>query len=210
NMVAVRLAGSPAAPATREHAVAPDKRTAEPQPAPHNFAADLLPAVIDLSTVHAETYTAVAVMVLRFTDDTAVAQRASPAPRCIFDEIAQGLQLIAASNGVPYLKLAGHEVIAAAGFGPGEQAAATAIADVALAVRDRCIALFDESERAHEFQIGIDCSIAIGGAVRSGPRIYNLWGAAVRRAQAMAASAPVGTVPATEAAPRPLPPGFPL
>jgi adenylate cyclase len=105
---------------------------------------------------------------------------------------------------VPYLKLAGHEVIAAAGFGPAEQAAATAIADVALAVRDRCIVLFDESERAHEFQIGIDCSIAIGGAVGSDPRIFNLWGEAVRSAETMAASAPVGTVQATEAAYRQL------
>jgi len=204
NMLAVRLAGPPATPVTRERAVALDKPAAAPQPAPHNFAADLRPAVIDLSAVHAETYTAVAVMVLRFTDDRAVAERPSGEPRCIFDEIARGLQLIAATNGVPYLKLAGHEVIAAAGFGPAEQAAATAIADVALAVRDRCIVLFDESERAHEFQIGIDCSIAIGGAVGSDPRIFNLWGEAVRSAETMAASAPVGTVQATEAAYRQL------
>jgi len=171
---------------------------------PHNFAADLRPAVIDSSAVHAETYTAVAVMVLRFTDATAVAGRLSGEPRSIFDEIARGLQLIAADNGVPYLKLAGHEVIAAAGFGPAEQAAATAIADTALAVRDRCIALFDESERAYEFQIGVDCSIAFGGGVGSDPRIYNVWGDAVRSAETMAASAPVGTVQATEAAYRQL------
>jgi len=204
NMVAVRLAGSSATPVTRERVVAPDKPPATPQPAPHNFAADLRPAVIDLSAIHAETYTAVAVMVLRFTDDKAVAERFSGEPRCVFDEIARGLQLIAANNGVPYLKLAGHEVIAAAGFGPAEQAAATAIADAALAVRDRCIALFDESGRAHEFQIGIDCSIGIGGAVGNDPRIFNLWGDAVRSAETMAASAPVGTVQATEAAYRQL------
>jgi len=204
NMVAVRLAGSSATPVTRERVVAPDKPPATPQPAPHNFAADLRPAVIDLSAIHAETYTAVAVMVLRFTDDKAVAERFSGEPRCVFDEIARGLQLIAANNGVPYLKLAGHEVIAAAGFGPAEQAAATTIADAALAVRDRCIALFDESGRAHEFQIGIDCSIGIGGAVGNDPRIFNLWGDAVRSAETMAASAPVGTVQATEAAYRQL------
>jgi adenylate cyclase len=204
NMVAVRLAGSAASPATREPATAPDRPTAAPQRALHNFAADLRPAVIDPSAVHAETYTAVAVMVLRFTDAAAVAERLSGEPRCIFDEIARGLQLIAGENGVPYLKLAGHEVIAAAGFGPAEQAAATAIADMALAVRDRCIVLFDESERSHEFQIGVDCSLAIGGSVGSDPRIYNLWGDAVRSAETMAVSAPVGTVQATEAAYRQL------
>jgi adenylate cyclase len=200
NMVAVRLAGSPAASAAREPATAPERPTAAPQRAAYNFAADLRPADIDLSAVHAETYTAVAVMVLRFTDDMAVAERSSGESRCIFDEIARGLQLIATNNGVPYLKLTGHEVIAAAGFGPAEQAAATAIADMALTVRDRCSALFDESERAHEFQIGVDCSIAIGGAVGNDPRIFNLWGDAVRSAETMAASAPVGTVQATEAA----------
>src|SRR5215831_9365521 len=143
NMVAVRLAGAPATAAMRERVTAPDRPTAPLQRAPHNFAADLRSAVIDPPAAHAETYTAVAVMVLRFTDATAVAGRLSGEPRSIFDEIARGLQLIAADNGVPYLKLAGHEVIAAAGFGPAEQAAATAIADTALAVRDRCIALFD-------------------------------------------------------------------
>ena len=106
NMVAVRLAGAPATAATRERVTAPKRPTAPPQRVPHNFAADLRPAVIDSSAVHAETYTAVAVMVLRFTDATAVAGRLSGEPRCIFDEIARGLQLIAADNGVPYLKLA--------------------------------------------------------------------------------------------------------
>jgi adenylate cyclase len=71
---------------------------------------------------------------------------------------------------------------------------------MALAVRDRCIALFEESERSHEFQIGIDCSLAIGGAVGNEPRVFNLWGDAVHIAGAMAASALPGTVQATEAA----------
>jgi class 3 adenylate cyclase len=66
-------------------------------------------------------------------------------------------------------------------------------------VRDRCIALFEESERSHAFQIGIDCSLAIGGAVGNEPRVFNLWGDAVHIAGAMAASAPPGTVQATEA-----------
>jgi len=129
-----------------------------------------------------------------------MAVRLSGVPRCISDEIACGLQQIAADSGVPYLKLAGHDIIAAAGFEPAEQAAATLIADMALAIRDRCIAVFDENDRAHDFQIGVDCSVAIGGAVGREPRIFNLWGDAVRVAGTMAASALPGTVQATEAA----------
>ena len=60
--------------------------------------------------------------------------------------------------------------------------------------------LFDDSDRAHEFQIGVDCSVAIGGSVGREPRIFNLWGDAVRIAATMAASALPGTVQATEAA----------
>ena len=200
NMIAVRVTGFSAAPAMHELGAAPSKPAAAPQRAPHNFAADLRPAVIDPSALHAEIYSAVAVMVLRFTDATAMAARLSDVPRCISDEIACGLQQIATDSGVPYLKLAGHDIIAAAGFEPAEQAAATLIADMALAVRDRCIAVFDENDRAHDFQIGVDCSVAIGGAVGREPRIFNLWGDAVRVAGTMAASALPGTVQATEAA----------
>ncbi len=89
--------------------------------------------------------------------------------------------------------------MAAAGFEPANSGAAIVIADMALAVRDRCIALFEESERSNGFQIGIDCSLAIGGAVGNEPRVFNLWGDAVHVAASMAASALPGTVQATEA-----------
>ena len=67
NMVAVRMSTFSTAPAMREPGAAPSKPAAAPQRAPHNFAADLRPAVIDPSALHAEIYSAVAVMVLRFT-----------------------------------------------------------------------------------------------------------------------------------------------
>jgi hypothetical protein len=199
NMVALRMADASIASAALEQE-APGKPAVAREHTPHSFAADLRPAVIDSSALHAEIYGAVAVMVLRFTDATAMAVRLSGVPRCISDEIACGLQQIAADSGVSYLKLAGHEIVAAAGFEPADSTAATVIADMALGVRDLCIALFEESERAHEFQIGIDCGLAIGGAVGSEPRVFNLWGDAVRIAGAMAASALPGTVQATEAA----------
>jgi len=199
NMVALRLADASIAPVAREPGAIGKPITA-PETVVRNFAADLRPAEIDPSALHAEIYPGMAVMVLRFTDAMAMAVRLSGVPRCISDEIGCALQQIATDNGIPYLKLAGHEIVAAAGFNPADSGAATVIADMALAIRDRCIALFEESERSHAFQIGIDCSLAIGGAVGNEPRVFNLWGDAVHIAGAMAASAPPGTVQATEAA----------
>lgn len=199
NMVALRMADASIAPVKREPG-AIGKPIAAAEGVPRTFAADLRPAEIDPSALHAEIYRGMAVMVLRFTNATAMAMRLSGKPRCISDEIGCALQQIATDNGVPYLKLAGHEIVAAAGFDPADSDAATVIAEMALAVRDRCIALFDESERAREFQIGIDCSLAMGGAVGNEPRVFNLWGDAVHIAGAMAASALPGTVQATEAA----------
>ncbi len=199
NMVALRMTDASIAPVAREPG-AIGKPIAAPETVARNFAANLRPAEIDSSALHAEIYRGMAVMVLRFTDATAMAVRLSGVPRCISDEIGCALQQIATDNGIPYLKLAGHEIVAAAGFNPEDSGAATVIADMALAVRDRCSALFEESERAHEFQIGIDCSLAMGGAVGNEPRVFNLWGDAVHIAGAMAASALPGTVQATEAA----------
>jgi adenylate cyclase len=199
NMVALRMEDASITPAARE----PDaisKPIAAPEIVARNFAADLRPVEIDPSALHAEIYRGMAVMVLRFTDATAMAVRPSGMPRCISDEIGCALQQIATDNGIPYLKLVGHEIVAAAGFNLADSSAAAVIADMALAVRDRCAALFEESERAHGFQIGIDCSLAMGGAVGNEPRVFNLWGDAVHIAGAMAASAPPGTVQATEAA----------
>jgi class 3 adenylate cyclase len=199
NMVALRLTDASIAPVTREPAAVGKPITASETGA-RNFAADLRPTEIDPSALHAEVYRGIAVMVLRFTDATAMAARLSGVPRCMSDEIGCTLQQIATDNGIPYLKLAGHEIVAAAGFGPADSDAATVIADMALAVRDRCIALFEESERSHEFQIGIDCRAAIGGAIGNEPRVFNLWGDAVHIAGAMAASALPGTVQTTDAA----------
>jgi class 3 adenylate cyclase len=199
NMVALRMTDPSIAPVAREPG-AIGKPIAAPETVTRNFATDLRPTEIDPSTLHAEIYRGMAVMVLRFTDAMAMAARLSGVPRCISDEIGCALQQIATDNGIPYLKLAGHEIVAAAGFNPADSGAATVIADMALAARDRCVALFEESERPREFQIGIDCSLAIGGAIGSEPRVFNLWGDAVHIAGAMAVSAPPGTVQVTEAA----------
>jgi adenylate cyclase len=130
-----------------------------------------------------------------------MALRPAEGTRSLSFEIVRGMQEVVAQNGIPYFKVVGHELVAAAGFGAGDATAAAAlIADAAIAVRDRCLRLFEESDRAPAFRIGIDCGSAMGSMVGTGPKIFNLWGEAVRTSEAMAASAVAATVQVTEAA----------
>lgn len=170
----------PAAPA----AILADAPLAPPPP--RDLAADVFPEA--------------AVLVLRLADAFALARRPAPDLAVRFDALAQGLQEVAAAQGLPYLRLLGEQAVAAAGLGgPGEAAAAERIAEAALAIRARCAELFEGIGGAPEFRLGLDCGVAIGTAVGSGQRVFNLWGEAVRGAEEMAASAMPGTVQATEA-----------
>ena len=54
----------------------------------------------------------------------------------------------------------------------------------------RCLDLFEDAHHPPAFRIGIDFGIAIGSPLGRQPRLFNLWGEAVRTADTMAASAP--------------------
>jgi adenylate cyclase len=107
---------------------------------------------------------------------------------------------IAAEQDIPYLKLLGYDIVGAAGFSPGDPTGAMRIANIAVAGRDRLAALFEAGGLEPEFRLGIDCGIAIGRPIGSNPRLFNLWGEAVRTAQIMAGSALPGAIQTSEAA----------
>jgi adenylate cyclase len=102
------------------------------------------------------------------------------------------------------LKLAGYDIVGAAGFSLNDPTAAARVAGVAVACRDRLQSLFEESGLAPYFRLGIDCGIAIGQPLGSNPRIFNLWGEAVQTAQVMASSASPGAIQVSEVAYRQL------
>ncbi len=195
NLLAPRIAAAPAeAPALAAAPAAP--RRAMPAaaladaglaaPPPRDLAADVFPDA--------------AVLVLRLADSFALARRPAPDLAVRFDALAQALQEVAEEHGLPYLRLLGEQAVAAAGLGgPGEEGAAERIAEAALAIRTRCAELFEGIGGAPEFRLGLDAGVAIGTAVGSGRRVFNLWGEAVRGAEEMAATAMPGTVQATEA-----------
>ncbi|HXZ00728.1 MAG TPA: cache domain-containing protein [Stellaceae bacterium] len=197
NMIALRMGEAPAAAAREPR----EKETPAPAPAEkRSFEAELRRRDIDPAMTEAEVRAGVCVMALHLTDPSSMALRAPSGGCSLCDDIVCALQKIAALHHIPYVKLVGHEIVAAAGFEPPATDAATRIADAAVALREHCLALFQDSDRPPEFRIGLDHGIAIGSAVGSDPRIFNLWGEAVRTAGAMARTALPGTIQATEAA----------
>jgi adenylate cyclase len=186
--------------ATPNGRAAPAAPTAAEPEAKRSYTAELASRGIDPATLEGDIYPNIAVMVVHFVDPVALSVRPASGQNTISDQIACTLQQVARKQDLPYLKIVGQEVIGAAGFGTPDGSGALLIADVALAIRDHCLALFEDSDHRQEFRIGIDCGPAIGGEVGSDPRVFNLWGEAVRTASRMALSGLPGAVQATEAA----------
>jgi adenylate cyclase len=196
NMVALRMGEAPAEPR--------EQRARETSAAAlggrRDVDADLRLREIDPAAVAVQVYSGVSAMVLHLTDPSAMAQRAAESGRSLSDEIVCSLQQFAVAYDIPYLKLVGHEIVAAAGLDPPAADGAARIADAAVALRQRCLSLFEGCDRPPEFRIGLDHGIAIGSVVGSDPKVFNLWGEAVRSADSMARTALPGTIQTTEAA----------
>lgn len=169
--------------------------------AERSFEAELLLRGLDTGAIGADVFPAVAVMAVRFGDPAAIAARPESAASIIADRIAAALQEIAVAYDIPYMKLLGQEVVAAAGFTAGDDAAVVRIADAALATREKCLEVFEDAGQPPAFRIGIDLGIAIGSEVGRQPRLFNLWGEAVRTADTMATTAAgAGSIQVSEAA----------
>lgn len=194
NMLAARLSRSPA-PATAPPA-APVAAAAAREPIAH-AALGPLPS----EELEAEVHPGVAVLVLRLGDPLALARRAKGnAPVPLIERLACALQAAAREHAVDYLKLMGESAVAAAGLRPEERGepALARLARLAISLRVACLAEFEAADQVVDFRLGMHCGVAIGNAVGEGPRIFNLWGDAVRTAEQMAATAPPGAIQTTD------------
>ena len=152
-------------------------------------------------TLSADVFPSVAVMAIRFTDTISMATRDGSSDTTLADRVAAMLQDVAAAHEIPYVKLAGHDVVAAAGFTTVDASASVRIADAAIAIREHCLELFEAIGQPPRFRIGIDCGVAVGSHVGRQPRLFNLWGDAVRTATCMAETGVgQGTIQVSEAA----------
>ncbi|MCQ8241781.1 adenylate/guanylate cyclase domain-containing protein [Rhizosaccharibacter radicis] len=123
------------------------------------------------------------------------------------DELMTNIRSCCERNGVSFLKVLGHRIVAAGGWEADPDGHATErLADAALAIREHCLSLLARERLEPWFRMGLDLgrgnTAVIGGAGADGgdPRgHFNLWGEAVRLSELMADTAPdPGTIQVTE------------
>lgn len=107
------------------------------------------------------------------------------------DTVARLLEDAAEADEIPYLKVLGNCVVAAAGFSGDPALAARTIARAALTLRE------SDDPSAQRLRMGIDTGDVLGSHIGRGRNCYNLWGTATRRAAEMAQSAPIGSIQVT-------------
>ena len=154
----------------------------------------------------ARSYPLVAVLVLRLPE-SAIALASPNATQAqaetLAHQIAGAAQGIAARQGISYVKMLGATIVAAAGYDGDAGAAAGAaarLADMAVALRERCETLLEGVDDPAAFGMGLDVGLALGDTVGAVPGMFNLWGEAVRGAEALADSAPDGAIQASDQA----------
>ena len=204
SIVAIRMAGRP-----RQEAASPDRGAAGP--APGLAAGDAMLArdaalVPDPSGLAATYFPAAAVMNLHFDDALSLARPDQAGVMALADDITQAMQGIATQYALPYMKLMGHDLVAAAGCTAApDPLAVVRLADAALAAREACLTLLAQSGLEPVFHIGIDLGAALGCTLGREPRVFNLWGDVVRMAGLMAQSASdSGSIQVSERAYEPL------
>ena len=176
----------------RETATTPQTAAAaEAEPAADERGLD--PALAAYSAAD-KTHPQAMILVLRLPD--------AAAP--LAHQVACAAQTVAAAHKIPYVKMLGTTIVAAAGFATqsptGLAEAASRMADVAIALRERCVELFDSDDGLAAFGVGLDVGSVVGATLGDAPGLFNLWGEAVQAADALAASAPAEAIQASERA----------
>jgi adenylate cyclase len=158
-----------------------DELGLDPALTAHDTAGDLLPQAV--------------VLVLTLRSAAAVA---------LTNQIVCAIQEIAAAHSIPYVKMLGTTIVAAAGYATeqsdGVADAALRLADVAIALRERCAALFDADDGRGAFGLGLDVGPVVGAKLGDPPELFNLWGEVIHGADALAASAPAEAIQTSERA----------
>jgi hypothetical protein len=145
----------------------------------------------------AEIFPAVTILTVLLEEDLEPRNPRSPqgngaaAEQTAADAVARVLENVTDGQEIPYLKVLGNCLVAAAGFSGDPALATGAIARAALLLRE------SDDPLARRLRMGIDTGVALGGSVGSGRDCYNLWGTAARRATEMAQSAPLGGIQVT-------------
>jgi adenylate cyclase len=164
-----------------------------------SFAERMLSRGLDRNRIGADLFNDATVLLLRFTDPVSLAERMADSD-CLtaVDYLAKGLEDLAASRGIEYVRIMGDEIVCAAGMDDQKQDHPHLMAELALGVQDRCSGLYAELNIPMEFRIGMDTGAVMGSPVGKAQRAYNIWGEAVRFASMMARTGIPGAIQVSE------------
>ena len=199
-LVSLRIPAEAVAAAAGPPAIGPPAVGAVEQPGDRTrLDAALLPAPADGLVMPGQAHASV--LVLRLPDAAMAGTGTTMA-----HQVAGAAQRIAAAHGIPYIKMLGATVVAAAGYTAPDAGlhhgrdAAARLADAAIALREACAGLFELGDDSAGFRLGLDSGAVRGGAIGATPSLFNLWGEAFSGAEDLAGSAPSGAIQASEQA----------
>jgi class 3 adenylate cyclase len=166
-----------------------------------SFSERLLQRGLAPSSIKADVYDDVTVLVLRFTDPLALAEYfGGDNPTTAVDHLICHFEDLFDTHRIDYWKIISDQIVCATGLEDNSNRPVDAIADVALSFQDKCSHLFADLDKPMEFKIGIDTGGIIGSTVGRRQKSYNIWGEAVSTASMMADNGVTGGIQVSETA----------
>jgi class 3 adenylate cyclase len=165
-----------------------------------SFPERLLKQGLAQSSIKADVYDNVTVLVLRFTDPLALAEYFGDGDKqtSAVDHLICHFEDLLEAQWIDYWKIIGEKIICAAGMQDTSIHPVDAIADLALRFQDACSHLFADLDKPMEFTIGIDTGGVIGSPVGRRRKTYNIWGEAFNAASMMADNGVTGGIQVSE------------
>jgi len=166
-----------------------------------SFSERMLERGVDPSSIKAEVFENVTVLVLRFTDPVALAERIDgDQPTTAVDHLICHFENLFEDGSIDFWKIMSDQIVCATGMEDSSNRHVHDIADLALSFQDKCSHLFAELDKSMEFKIGIDVGGIIGSLVGQRLKSYNIWGEAVITASKMADNGVIGGIQVSETA----------
>ena len=156
---------------------------------------------LDQSSINADVFDNVTVLVLRFTDPFALAEHfGGDKPTTAVDHLICHFENLFDAHSIDFWKIMSDQIICATGMEDDSDQPVNSMADLALNFQDKCSHLFADLDKPMEFKIGIDRGGVIGSQVGRRRKSYNIWGEAVGAASMMADNGVTGGVQVSQAA----------
>jgi class 3 adenylate cyclase len=166
-----------------------------------NFSDRMLERGLVQSSIKADVFDNVTVLVLRFTDPLALAAHfGGDKPTTVVDHLICHFENLFDARSIDFWKILSDQIVCATGMEDSSNHHVQSIADLALSFQDKCSHLFADLDKPMEFKIGIDMGGVIGSHVGRRRRSYNIWGEAVSAASIMADNGVIGGIQVSETA----------